>query len=230
MPPTTKLTVELGVLVPYPEEVREAKDQRRPSALRKQTKELDPYMRLTTQTTTSRTESLMIDSVLTIKSAYLAYPPPTTTHIFWPFFSPGPSSVTPLAVWPMRNNRTQFSSHLISFISTSCHHWRCIVTQQKHNWTKTRQKQAVCWEQCLMAPRRVSQRLCCSVCVCLSTADLKNHPIDNSAQLWRGCTCALRYEDKRIPTCEKKRRKSGQVRLVRSCVGCPRGCFLLKRI
>lgn len=30
-----QLTVELGVLVPYPEEGREAKDHRRPSALRK---------------------------------------------------------------------------------------------------------------------------------------------------------------------------------------------------
>lgn len=33
-------TVELGVFVPYPDEGREAKDQRRPSVLRKEAKEI----------------------------------------------------------------------------------------------------------------------------------------------------------------------------------------------
>lgn len=37
-PLSPKLTVELGVLVPYPEEGREAKDHLRPSALRKKQK------------------------------------------------------------------------------------------------------------------------------------------------------------------------------------------------
>lgn len=47
MPPTIKLTVELGVLVPYPEEGREAKDQRRPSALGTRTQKLERYVKLT---------------------------------------------------------------------------------------------------------------------------------------------------------------------------------------
>lgn len=57
MPPTIKLTVELGVLVPYPEEGKEAKDQRRPSALRTHTQKLKRYVKLTYNKT------LMIDSV-----------------------------------------------------------------------------------------------------------------------------------------------------------------------
>lgn len=44
--PPPKPTVELGVLVPYPEEGREAKDQRRPSALRKQRHKLEQCIRL----------------------------------------------------------------------------------------------------------------------------------------------------------------------------------------
>lgn len=57
MPPTPKLTVELGVLVPYPEEGREAKDQRRPSALRTHAQKLERHFRLTIQITTGTTHS-----------------------------------------------------------------------------------------------------------------------------------------------------------------------------
>lgn len=40
---TGRLTVELGVLVPYPEEGREARDHRRPSALSKHTQKVSDW-------------------------------------------------------------------------------------------------------------------------------------------------------------------------------------------
>lgn len=41
------------------------------------------------------------------------------------------------------------------------------------------------------------------------------------------CTCPTSNKGG-MPTCEKRRRKSGQVHSERSCVGCPMDCFLLE--
>lgn len=59
-------------------------------------------------------------------------------------------------------------------------------------------------------------------CVCVSVHVSKNNP--NSSYTPIFCTKEVR------PTFEKRQRRSGQVRLVRSCAGCPTGCFLMKYI
>lgn len=59
-----------------------------------------------------------------------------------------------------------------------------------------------------------------SLCVCVRVS--QNNP--NSSQAPIFCTKEV------MPTFEKRQRRSGQVRLVRSCAGCPTDCFLIRYI
>lgn len=100
------------------------------------------------------------------------------------------------------------SRHFAWFMSACCH---ASVTQ-------TQDKAAAPFYTCVCDWVGVFPEGFHCVFVCVS----QNNP--NSSQAPIFCTKEV------MPTFEKRQRRSGQVRLVRSCAGCPTDCFLIRYI